>query len=42
MRVGEIFGSDSRFRWMMTKGGGGMFLGVMFHEELNGDVSLAV
>jgi hypothetical protein len=42
MRVVEIFGSDSCFWWMTTKGGGGMFLGVFFHEESNGDVILAV
>ena len=42
MRVVEIFSSDSSFQGIMTKGGGGMFLGVIFHEESIGDVSLAV
>jgi hypothetical protein len=42
MCVVEIFGSDSCFRWMTTKGGSGMFQGVIFHKESNGGVSLAV
>ena len=42
MGVVEIFGIDSCVRWMTTTGVGGMFLGVMFHEESNSDVSLAV
>ena len=40
MHVAENFGSDSRFWWMTAKAGGGMFLGVIFHEESNSDVSL--
>jgi hypothetical protein len=42
MHVVEIFSNDLRFRWMTTKGGGGMFLRGIFHEESNNDVSLVV
>ena len=42
MRVVEFFGSDTSFQWMTTMGGGGMFLGVIFHKESDGDISLAV
>ena len=42
MRVVVFYCSEMRFQWLATEGGRGMFLEVIFHEESNGDVSLAV